>query len=66
MRKRLNILAFALTVAVAGAGHVSSPPPARAMVTPTSLQWMYCCQRDLSRCCGNSWCAVTARGCTSG
>jgi hypothetical protein len=66
MRDRVNVLIFALTVAAAGAVDLGSPPPARAMVTPTHLQYLYCCTRDLTRCCGNNWCAITERGCASG
>ena len=66
MRNRVNFLLFALTIAAAGVGDLGSPPPARAMVTPTHFSFLYCCERDLTRCCGNSWCAITARGCASG
>ena len=66
MRSRISLFAFAMTLAGAGAGHLGHPAQARATMTPTTIQWQYCCSRGSNRCCGNNYCAITPAGCTAG
>ena len=65
MRKRINLFAFAVTVAGAGAGQLGHPSTAGATVVQP-IQWMYCCVSGQTKCCGANWCAITPRGCATG
>jgi hypothetical protein len=66
MRSRINLFAFTVTLVGAGAGQMGHPTAARATVAPTTIEWMYCCYGQQTRCCGNNWCAITPRGCATG
>ena len=66
MRNSINLFAFAATLAAAGALHLGHPAAAGATMRPTAFDWLYCCEGGQTRCCGNSWCAITPRGCATG
>jgi len=66
MRNRINLFAFAATLAGAGGVHLGHPASAGATMSPTPIEWQYCCEGARTRCCGNAWCAITPRGCATG
>jgi hypothetical protein len=68
MRRRLNLLAFAV---IAGGGALlGTPAPARATYVDPKLVLQSCCTawdgwRIRYKCCSYTGCVVTASGCVS-
>jgi hypothetical protein len=68
MRRRLNLLAFA--VIAGGAALLGTPAPARATYRDPRLVLLSCCSAwdgwsRITRCCGYNGCVITASGCTA-
>lgn len=63
MKRIVNVLA--LTCVLWGGAVLTRPAPARAMMVPTVLGELYCCQSlDKSKsCCFWTGCAVSATAC---
>ena len=66
MRRRLNLLAFA--VIAGGAALLGTPDTARATYRDPRLILLSCCEawdgwHLVARCCAYTGCAITASGC---
>jgi hypothetical protein len=64
--RRINLLAFAITLAAGTTLQLGHPASAAATLAPSPVQWTFCCERGQTQCCGMNWCAVTATGCAKG
>ncbi|HEX8903536.1 MAG TPA: hypothetical protein VF771_01700 [Longimicrobiaceae bacterium] len=63
MKRIVNVLALACTLS--GGAVLTRPAPARAMVAPSPIGYLYCCESlDKSNsCCYWTGCAVSTTGC---
>lgn len=64
--RRVNLLAFAITLCGGIALNAGHPATAAATLAPVPIQWNYCCERGRVQCCGMNWCAITENGCARG